>query len=352
MSRYAKMILLVGAAVAGVVQCDEAVAGDDEWNAWLASGDAKTNAENELSTAGLNAGAYEFDAIVRNTQRSRSLQYATSYSYSYSQSAMPTPVPLPAPTPVPLPAPTALPLPAPTHVPLPAPSSMIPPSTTSYSYSYSYSYSPELFMPDAVVPFTIALSLGMTGMSCSEYGTPEEAVMNQALASLLDGVSDDDFSDHVCSDVTRRRGRALKGASDEIMIATDVTVDATEYADADVMGVVATTIAEAVTSGALASSVATYASAAGVDMTVVVTSSATATMSPTPSATTVVAVTTASPVASSTPSPVATSTPSPTPSPTSSSVLTAEDAAARQSTAAFGLGAAVCAAAAAFGLVW
>jgi len=236
-----------------------------------------------------------------------------------------------APSALPNPQPTAMPYPTPTSVPISTPTS-VPISAPTIS----------------AMPFTIALSLGMTGMNCSEYGTPEEAVMNQAIASHLDGVAEDDFSDHVCSDVTRRR-RALKGASDEIMIATEVTVDATEYADDDVMGTVASTIAAVVSSGALASSVATFATAAGVTMTIEVTSVSAVAATP-------------SPVASSTPSPVASSTPSPVASVADDGtdaddtpILSADDTGAELGGAvskntAFGLSFAVCTVAA-FGLV-
>lgn len=185
----------------------------------------------------------------------------------------------------------------------------------------------------------------MTGMACSEYGEDEEGVLNQALALHLDGVSEDDFSAHTCTDQTRR-GRALKGASDSISISTEVTVDTTDYSDA---AAVASTIAAIVSSGELASSVASFADAAGVTMTIDVTGSSAVAATP-------------SPVASPTPSPVASPVASPTPSPDASSaddgtdaddtpILSADDtdSAVRKSTA-FGLSFAVCTVAA-FGLV-
>jgi hypothetical protein len=184
----------------------------------------------------------------------------------------------------------------------------------------------------------------MTGMACSEYGEEEEGVMNQAIASHLDGVSEDDFSAHTCTDQTRR-GRALKGASDSISISTEVTVDTTDYSDDNVLDAVASTIAAVVSSGELASSVASFATDAGVTMTITVTGYSAVAATP-------------SPVASPTPSPVA----SPTPSPDASSaddgtdaddtpILSADDtdSAVRKSTA-FGLSFAVCTVAA-FGLV-
>jgi len=229
---------------------------------------------------------------------------SSSYSYSYSSYSMPTTYP---PTSVPISTPTFVPIPAPTVSPM---------------------------------PVTILLTLSMTGMACSEYGEDEEGVMNQAIASHLDGVSEDDFSAHTCTDQTRR-GRALKGTSDSISISTEVTVDTTDYSDDNVLDAVASTIAAVVSSGELASSVSSFATAAGVTMTIEVTGSS---------------------AVAATPSPVASSTPSPTLSPVASPaddgtdaddtpILSADDTdgAVRKSTA-FGLSFAVCTVAA-FGLV-
>ena len=250
------MMLLVGAAVAGEARCDEAVAGDDEWNAWLAPGDAPTNADDALGAAGLKAGADEFDAIVRNDHNEptmRELQWARNYHAAYSSASYsfgdfsygfvdmtdyPTTVPIPAPS---------------------AASS-----------------------PDIVVPVTVGLNIGMSGISCAEYGDDEEDVMNQALAAHIAGATEDDFSDHTCS-AARRLGETLAAAkankataqqrvrgrgrsllsSDAISLYTEVTVDATEFSDDDIMGSVLSAVNTAVSSGALASSVAAYAAAAG-----------------------------------------------------------------------------------------
>ena len=194
------------------------------------------------------------------------------------------------------------------------------------------------------MPVTILLSLSMTGMACSEYGEDEEGVLNQALALHLDGVSEDDFSAHTCTDQTRR-GRALKGASDSISISTEVTVDTTDYSDDNVLDAVASTIAAVVSSGELASSVASFATAANFTMTIDVTGSSAVAATP-------------SPVASPTPSPVASPTPSPDASPADDGtdaddtpVLSTDDTGGAVSkSTALGLSLAICTAAA-FGLV-
>ena len=113
---------------------------------------------------------------------------------------------------------------------------------------------------DDTATVTVGLSLAMDGIACADYGTAEEAVMNTALATHLDGVDASDFGDHVCTDVSRRR--ALKTSSASIY--TEVSVDATTYADDDIASAVSATITTAVSTGALASSISTAASAAGV----------------------------------------------------------------------------------------
>jgi uncharacterized protein (DUF305 family) len=117
----------------------------------------------------------------------------------------------------------------------------------------------------------VGLSLAMDGLACTDYGTAEEAVMNTALASHLDGVDESNFGDHVCTDVSRRR--ALKTSS--VSIYTEVSVDATAYADDDIASAVSATVATAVSSGAFASSVATAASSAGITMSATVTGATT-----------------------------------------------------------------------------
>jgi hypothetical protein len=114
---------------------------------------------------------------------------------------------------------------------------------------------------------TVGLSLEMDGLACADYGTAEEAIMNTALASHLDGVDESDFGDHECTDVSRRR--ALK--TSQVSIYTEVSVDVTAYADDDISSAVSAMVATAVSSGALASSVATAASSAGITMSATVT---------------------------------------------------------------------------------
>jgi hypothetical protein len=121
----------------------------------------------------------------------------------------------------------------------------------------------------------IGLAIGMDGITCDDYGSAEEAVMNQAMASHIDGVEADDFGDHVCTDVSRRR-RLLSGS---ISIYTEMNVDPTEHDD-DVMGSITSAVATAHSSGALASSITQYAEAAGVTIAITVTGVTVTTMPP------------------------------------------------------------------------
>jgi hypothetical protein len=72
---------------------------------------------------------------------------------------------------------------------------------------------------------TLELTLGLSNMSCDEYGSAEAAVVNRALASSLSGVSTENFGEHVCTAVDGRR-RSLKDAStSRVTIAMTVAVD-------------------------------------------------------------------------------------------------------------------------------
>ena len=148
--------------------------------------------------------------------------------------------------------------------------------------------------------------------------------MNQALAAHIAGATED-FSDHTCS-AARRLGEALATAkankataqqrvrgrgrsllsSDAINLYTEVTVDATEFSDDDIMGSVLSAVNTAVSSGALASSVAAYAAVAGLTSMDALTVTGVTVTTMTPTASPVTPSPTAKPVAVVvTPSPTA-----------------------------------------------
>jgi len=101
----------------------------------------------------------------------------------------------------------------------------------------------------------------MSGITCDGYGTAEEAVVNAALASTIDGTESSSFGAHVCTDDAGRRA----------LLSSSVSVDVTAEVDAsahggDVTAVaasVATVMAAAVSGGSFASAIATEATSAG-----------------------------------------------------------------------------------------
>ena len=112
----------------------------------------------------------------------------------------------------------------------------------------------------------VALTLGMSGITCAEYTTAEEAAVNAALADHIDGADADDFSDHVCTSSGARRGLLSSGIS----IATTASVSTATYGGAaasasDIATSIASTVSTAVSSGSFTSSVASYAVARGLD---------------------------------------------------------------------------------------
>ena len=150
------------------------------------------------------------------------------------------------------------------------------------SYSFEYEIWEEISIPDAgpssysydegswdltatptASPVTAAvdITIGMAGITCADYGTSEEAVVNAALASTIDGTDSSSFGPHMCTDVAAER-RSLLSSS----ISIDVTaeVDASAYGG-DVTAVaasVATVMAAAVSDNSFAAAIATEAAAA------------------------------------------------------------------------------------------
>lgn len=165
--------------------------------------------------------------------------------------------------------------------------------------------------PTRTPAVAVGLDLGMSGMTCDDYGEPEEMVVNKALETSIPGTdSSSSFSEHVCTDVTSRR--ALLSSSVSIAVTASIVI--ADYANetgndalvgddnaaiqnvdaSSVIAAVTTTITSAVTSGNFSSAMADaatnadddLAAAATVDFTAVTaTSVAVSTVSPTPSPT-------------------------------------------------------------------
>jgi hypothetical protein len=104
--------------------------------------------------------------------------------------------------------------------------------------------------PTTAATQDVDLTLSLRGISCTDYGNAEEAVVNDALAAELDGSQS--FSAHVCMDATRRRGLL----STSVSIATTATVTKAAYDDDDIEGSVTSALTSAVDSGSLESSIA------------------------------------------------------------------------------------------------
>ena len=128
-------------------------------------------------------------------------------------------------------APTAAPSPAPTAVPTPRPSS---------------------------AAITIApLSLYISAISCDEYGSNEEAAVNEALRGTISGAIS--FTAHACTDAGGDADggrRQLSTSSDALMVGTDATVRNAAYSGSavskdDIVNSAQSTLADSVATGAL-----------------------------------------------------------------------------------------------------
>lgn len=114
----------------------------------------------------------------------------------------------------------------------------------------------------------VSLSLSLSGITCEEYGTAEEAAVNVALAALIGGADAETFTDHECATgvtvVVDASRRAL--LSNAVTISTSVTVATDTYASAsasDIATSVNSALDAAVTSGAFTTSVVSAGEAGG-----------------------------------------------------------------------------------------
>ena len=110
-------------------------------------------------------------------------------------SPLPTVSPLPTQIPTPLPSTSFVPTPAPTPLPTPVPS---PP-------------------PSGETRAAFLLSIGLSGLSCDNYGSAEVAVLNKALTRVVSGVSTASFGVHTCSGSNDGR-RSLQSTDSTITI--------------------------------------------------------------------------------------------------------------------------------------
>jgi hypothetical protein len=186
--------------------------------------------------------------------------------------------------------------------------------------------------PTRTPAVAVGLDLGMSGMTCDDYGEPEEMVVNKALETSIPGTdSSSSFSEHICTDVTSRR--ALLSSSSSVSIAVTASIiiadfanetgndalvgdDANAIQNVDASAVISSvteTITNAVSTGSMATEMAAVAS----DIYATTNATNATTVDFSAVQTTSVSVSTVSPTAAPTPFP---STPGPTfepsPSPT------------------------------------
>ena len=130
----------------------------------------------------------------------------------------------------------------------------------------SNAVTPSVAEPEEPKTVEVALTLGMSGLTCAEYSTAEQAVVNLALAEHIEGTNAESFSEHVCTEdsaggVTRR---ALLAST--ISISTSVTVATDTYGTdsaSDIATSIASVIDTAISSGGLTASVVSHAETAG-----------------------------------------------------------------------------------------
>ena len=108
---------------------------------------------------------------------------------------------------------------------------------------------------------SVDMTIGMSGLTCSTYGTPEEAAVNAALTTTIDGTTSDSFGAHVCTDDAARR--ALLTSSVSIDVTAEVEVAAHGGDISAVAASVAAVMATAVSDGSFESAVVAEATSNG-----------------------------------------------------------------------------------------
>ena len=149
-------------------------------------------------------------------------------------------------------APTGSPIPVPSWSPTAVPSTQ----TTAPS---------QVPTPVSREILTVSIAVTLAGLSCSSYGTVEEAAFTSGIASSIDLVDEQHIGGTVCSDAARRLsdGRRLDAA---VSIGCDISIASHEIDDdniaagSDLASVVSTSLSAAVSSGSLASSISDAAS--------------------------------------------------------------------------------------------
>jgi hypothetical protein len=119
------------------------------------------------------------------------------------------------------------------------------------------------------MPLTATVTLGFAGIECADYYVSGvESVVVQAVATMLDGVEEDNVGSTTCFDSSRRR-RLQQRKLDAIAAASisfGISVPATSVGDdgAGFVTSLSSSLGIAVSSGALSSAIASAAADAGI----------------------------------------------------------------------------------------
>ena len=148
--------------------------------------------------------------------------------------AQPSTLPSALPTSLSTSLPTAAPTPAPAPTASPAPLSTAPPSTIRPTHALSPvpTQVPTLAptpRPSSAAITIVPLSLHISAISCEDYGSDEEAAVNEALQDAISGAMSL-FTAHKCTDVGGDAdGRRRQLLSDALVVETDATVRDSAY---------------------------------------------------------------------------------------------------------------------------
>ena len=277
----------------------------------------------------LNAGGMLGSRLLRRLNAGGMLSAeAQSVSVNtFSPTPAPSGMPTPAPTPAPTLAPTPMPTQAPTLVPIPAPTTSVPiPAPTTSAPTPVPTSAPTPMPTNSTTEMTtdVEITLALNGFSgCDGYFTNSEpeAIVNSALASLLDGVEASDFGAHTCAATRRQLGSSFRDwerrelATSTIGVSTILSVDTESYRNStDVVNIkseIEQTLVTAVSTGSLTSAIVSEAYYTGASWvaSVTVSSVAIAVVGPT-------AVPTPGPSVPPTPGPSVPPTPGPSVPPT------------------------------------
>ena len=160
-------------------------------------------------------------------------------------------------------APTGSPIPVPLWSPTAVPSTQSPTASRTTAPDPAPSQVPT---PVSRETLTVSIAVTLAGLSCSSYGTVEEAAFTSGITSSIDLVDEQHIGGTVCSDAARRLSDGRRRLDAAVSIGCDISIASHEIDDdniaagSDLASVVSTSLSAAVSSGSLASSISDAAS--------------------------------------------------------------------------------------------